>query len=153
MSLRTDPAPSRAHRPSATRRPRLRRTARIVVIAGCGTVAFWWMGPVDGSQQAAAGTCRVSGRAMSGATPLPGVSILVRTGDTVKRAASTDPDGTYHLGLAAGAYEVTAELMGFTRLARSISIGAAPCDQTIDFQLALAPRESTPAAATSSGSS
>ena len=90
---------------------------------------------------------------MSGATPLPGVSILVRTGDTVRTATSTDPDGTYHLGLAAGAYEVTAELMGFTRLARSISIGAAPCDQTIDFQLALAPRESTPAAATSSGSS
>jgi hypothetical protein len=90
---------------------------------------------------------------MSGATPLPGVSILVRTGDTVRTATSTDPDGTYHLGLAAGTYEVTAELMGFTRLARSISIGAAPCDQTIDFQLALAPRESTPAAATSSGSS
>ena len=83
---------------------------------------------------------------MSGATPLPGVSVLVRTGDTVKTATSTDPDGTYHLGLAAGSYEMTAELMGFTRLARSITIGAAPCDQTIDFQLALAPRVSMPAA-------
>src|SRR6476620_5122262 len=147
MSSRTDRASSRAHRHSATRPLRAWRTARIGVIAGCGALAVSWMGPVDAWQQAAAGTCRITGRAVSGATPLPGVSILARTGDTVKTATSTDPDGTYQFGLPAGAYEVTAELMGFTRLARSITLGAAPCDQTIDFQLTLAPRVSTTATA------
>src|SRR5258707_79437 len=65
MSSRTDPASSRAHHLSATRRPQAWRAARIGVIAGCGALAFSWMGPVDAWQQAAAGTCRISGRAVS----------------------------------------------------------------------------------------
>lgn len=111
-----------------------------VIVAG-GALAFGWMGPVGAAwQQALSGSCRVSGRAVSGATPLPGVAVLVRTGDAVKTATSTDPDGTYRLGLPAGTYEVSADLTGFTRVAQPITVGAAPCDQTIDFQLALAPR-------------
>jgi hypothetical protein len=107
------------------------------------------MGPVDAWQQAAAGTCRISGRVVSGAVPLPGVSVLVRMGDVVKTATSTDPDGTYHVVLPAGAYDLTAELTGFTHVARPITIGVAPCDQTVDFQLALAPRVPVAGAAAS----
>ena len=123
------------------------RVARVAIIAACGAVAFSWMGPVDAWQQSGAGACRVSGRAISGTTPLPGVAVLIRTGDVVKAATSTDPDGTYHVALPAGSYEVAAELTGFTSVARSLTITGTPCDQTIDFQLGLAPR--VPAAATS----
>ena len=118
----------------------IHRVARVAIIAACGAMAFSWMGPVDAWQQSGAGACRVSGRAVSGTTPLPGVSVLIRTGEVVKTATSTDPDGTYHVALPAGSYEVAADLTGFTPVARSITIMAAPCDQTIDFQLALAPR-------------
>ena len=58
----------------------------------------------------------------------------------MKTATSTAPDGSYHLEVPAGAYVLTVELTGFTRIARPVAIGAAPCDQTIDFQLALEPR-------------
>jgi hypothetical protein len=108
------------------------------MIAACGAMAFTWRGPVDAWQQA--GACRISGRAVSGTSPLPGVSVLIRTGDVVKSATSTDPDGTYHVALPAGSYEVAADLTGFTPIARSITITGTPCDQAIDFQLALAPR-------------
>ena len=125
------------------------RVVRAGVVALYGVVAFGWFGPVDAWQQASAATCRVSGRAIGGTVPLPGVSVLVKSGDAVRAATSTDPDGTYHLGLPAGTYELTAELTGFTSVARSVTVGAAPCDQTIDFPLALAPRvplTGTPAA-------
>ena len=95
---------------------------------------------MNGQQPTTTGVCRVSGRAVSGATPLPGVSVLVRSGDALKTATSTDPNGTYRLTLPAGTYEVAAELTGFARIARPVTIGAPPCDQTVDFQLALAPR-------------
>lgn len=118
-------------------------------------MAFIWMGPLDAWQQAGGGACRVSGRAVSGTTPLPGVSVLIRIGDVVKTATSTDPDGTYHVALPAGSYDIAAELTGFTPLTRSITTAGAPCNQTIDFQLALAPRvpaTATPAAAESARS-
>ncbi|HWK12340.1 MAG TPA: carboxypeptidase regulatory-like domain-containing protein, partial [Vicinamibacterales bacterium] len=70
------------------------------------------MGTVDAWQQAAAGSCRISGRVLSGSTPLPGVSIVAGAGDMVKAATSTDPDGTYRLPLNAGSYTLTAELTG-----------------------------------------
>ena len=114
--------------------------ARTGVIAACGAIAFGWMGPVDASHQSSAGQCRISGRAVSGAVALPGVSMVVRAGDVVKTATSTAPDGSYHLEVPAGAYVLMVELTGFTRIARPVAIGAAPCDQTIDFQLALEPR-------------
>jgi hypothetical protein len=116
------------------------RVARMTIIAACGALAFGRMGPVDAWQQPAAPMCRVSGRATSGNQPLPGVSVLVRTGDVVKSATSTDPDGTYHLSLPAGAFNLSAELTGFTGVNRPLTTGAPPCDQTVDFQLVLAPR-------------
>src|SRR4026209_974364 len=111
----------------------IQRVARVAIIAACGAMAVSWMRPVDAWQKAVAGACRGSGRALSGTTPLPGVSLLIRTGEVVKTATSTEPDGTYHVALPAGSYEVAADLTGFTPVARSITITAAPCDQTIDF--------------------
>ena len=118
--------------------------ARVAIIATCGALAFGFRGPLDAWQQAAGG-CRISGRATSGTQPLPGVSVLVRSAGTVKTATSTEPDGTYRISLAEGTYDVSAELTGFTSAARSITVNGSTCDQTIDFQLTLAPR--TPAAA------
>ena len=132
--------------------------ARVAIIAACGALAFGFKGPLDAWQQAA-GACRISGRAVSGTQPLPGVSVLVRSAGTVKSATSTDPDGTYRISLAEGTYDLTAELTGFTSASRSITVGGGTCDQTIDFQLTLAPRAplagagvpGSPAAAASSG--
>jgi hypothetical protein len=68
----------------------------------------------------------------------------VRAGTAVKAATSTDPDGAYRLNVPPGSYEVTAELMGFDPIARSLTLAQAPggagCAQTLDFPLALAPR-------------
>ncbi len=115
------------------------RVARVAIIAMCGALAFGWRGPVDAWQQAE-GTCRVSGHALSGAAPLPGVSVMVKSAGAVKAATSTDPDGTYRVALTFGTYDLSAELTGFTSVSRSITVAATPCDQTIDFQLTLAPR-------------
>ena len=53
------------------------------------------------SRATVAGACRISGRATSAATPLPGVTVTVQTDGAVKGATSTDPDGTYHVHPAA----------------------------------------------------
>src|SRR5262249_49002274 len=39
--------------------------------------------------------CRVTGKVVSGTTPLPGVSIVVHVGEAVKAATSTDADGKF----------------------------------------------------------
>src|SRR5262249_42662296 len=83
--------------------------------------------PADARQPAAPGVCGAAGKAASAAGPLPGVSIVVRSGETVKAVTSTDPDGTYRLNLPPGAYHLTAELTGFGRLERDLAIEAAPC--------------------------
>jgi hypothetical protein len=115
--------------------------ARVAAIAACGALSLGLMGPLDAQQPAPAGSCRIAGRAASAGTALPGVSVLVQSGGAVKAATSTDTDGTYRLTLPSGSYQLSAELTGFDRLVRELTIGAAaPCDQTIDFQLALAPR-------------
>src|SRR5689334_17940752 len=104
--------------PRAARRSQP-RIARVAFIAFCGAVAFGWKGPLDAWQQIT-GACRISGRAVSGTSPLPGVSVLVRSGGDVKAATSTDPDGTYRVSLGEGAYDLVAELTGFTSATRSI---------------------------------
>ena len=128
-------------RPARRGQPRL---ARVAFIAFCGAVAFGWKGPLDAWEQIT-GACRISGRAVSGTLPLPGVSILVRSGGDIKTATSTDPDGSYRLSLVEGVYQLAAELTGFTSVTRAITVGNGTCDQTVDFQLTLAPR--TPVAA------
>jgi hypothetical protein len=86
-------------------------------------------------------TCRVEGHVTSGRDPLPGVSIVVHTGDTLKAATSTDLDGRYTILFSPNAtYRVTAELTAFAPVDRTITLGPAPCDTTADFQLALRSR-------------
>src|SRR3954468_24544977 len=117
--------------------------ARIAIIAACGALAFGVRGPLDAWQQAG-GTCRIGGRAVSGTQPLPGVSVLVKSAGSVKAATSTDPDGTYRIMLPEGAYDLEAELTGFSSISQSVPVGGGACDQTIDLRLPIAPR--TPAA-------
>src|SRR5262245_64820180 len=77
------------------------RMARVAIIATCGALAFGWRGPVDAWQQGE-GSCRITGRALSGSAPLPGVSVLVKSGGAVKNATSKVPDVTYHGALPMG---------------------------------------------------
>ena len=105
-----------------------------------------------GQQQAAvppaqaALRCRLEGRVTSGIVPLPGVSIAVHVGDALKASTSTDVDGRYTVIVAPNAvYHVSADLTGFLGAERDVT-AAAPCDRTLDFELALQPRTSPPIA-------
>ena len=142
---------TRRPRPTASNRDRDSgaRVARVAIIAVCGALAFGWKGPLDAWQQAEGGSCRITGRALSGAAPLPGVSVLAKAAGAVKAATSTDPDGTYRIVLPFGTYDLAADLTGFTATSKSITVAGTPCDQTVDFQLTLAPR--APIAAASNG--
>ena len=121
-------------------------------------IAITLMNPLDAWQAAGTGTCRISGRATSGATPLPGVAITIKAGDAVRVATSTEPDGGFAINLAPGEYTLTAELTGFTRVQRPLVVTpdagspSAPatgdkCAQSVDLALALAPRQPSTAAA------
>ena len=79
--------------------------AAIVFVAGAGVRA----------QQAppAPAACTISGTISGLGGPLPGVSITVRSGDTVRTAASTGIDGTFKLSLPDASYQLSAELFGF----------------------------------------
>src|SRR5262245_40891124 len=82
--------------------------------------------------------CRLDGRVVSAGAPLPGVSLVVRVGDVVKAATSSDLDGRYVILFAPGAtYRMSVELTGFALVEREFTFGAPPCDQTVDFQLSL----------------
>jgi hypothetical protein len=108
-------------------------------------LALALMNPLDARQGSP--TCRISGRAMSGATPLPGVSITVKSADS-SRATSTDADGGYALNLAAGQHTLSAELTGFSRVERMVTVAdGAACAQTVNLSLTLAPRQPLPPAA------
>ena len=92
--------------------------------------------------------CRVTGRVVSGTLPLPGVSIVVRVGDAIKAATSTDGDGKFAIIFGPNAtYHVTAELMAFGKAERDLTLGALPCDSTLDLSLSLSPRNELPPAA------
>jgi hypothetical protein len=121
------------------------RLTRLTAIALCGALACAFATqPVQGRMQqpSPAGSCQVTGRAVAGTVPLPGVAVLVRVGGAVKAATSTDTDGTYRLLVTAGTYDVSAELTGFDPVAKPLTIAeaATPCTQAVDFQLSLAPR-------------
>ena len=80
--------------------------------------------------------CRVVGHVTFGRDPLPGASVIVRAGDTLKTATSTDVDGSFTIAFAPGAsYGLTVELTAFTTAERTIVLGAPPCDTTVDVQL------------------
>src|SRR5262245_16748021 len=99
------------------------------------------MAPLD-ARQAAAGACRISGKATSGSTPLPGVALTIKTADAVKGATSTELDGGYAINLPPGSYTLVAELTGFGKVERPVVVDDAKCAQTVDLSLTLAPRQS-----------
>jgi trimeric autotransporter adhesin len=97
--------------------------------------------PQTAGQPQANAACRVEGRITSGRDPLPGVSVVVRVGGSLKAATSTDLDGRYTILFAPGAtYHLAAELTAFAPVERDVALGAAPCDTRVDFVLALKPR-------------
>src|SRR5262249_31672938 len=93
--------------------------------------------------------CRVTGRALSGTTPPPRAAIVARVGEAVKAATSTDAEGKFTILFGPNAtYHVSAELMAFSRAEQDLTLGAVPCDTTLDLQLTLRPRtEAVPVAA------
>jgi trimeric autotransporter adhesin len=93
--------------------------------------------------------CRVTGTVKAGATPLPGAAVVVTVGDTIKAATSSGLDGKFTILFGPNAtYHVAVSLMSFTKVERDLTLGAVPCDTTLEFDLSLKPRgELAPAAA------
>src|SRR4051812_42313162 len=104
------------------------------------------MAPLDARQSPTGGTCRISGHATSGTTPLPGVALTIRAGETTRGATSTELDGAYALNLPPGQYTLSAELTGFSKVDRPLVVGDGACAQTVDLALSLAPRQPLAAA-------
>ena len=83
--------------------------------------------------------CRLSGRIVSGSTPLPGVAEVASRGDQVVAATSTDVDGAYDMTLPGGqTYRLSTDLMGFAAERRDLALDTATCDTSLDLELALA---------------
>src|SRR4051812_2977041 len=103
------------------------------------------MAPVEGQQAPAGPTCRITGKATSTSTPLPGVALTVKSGAAVKGATSTDVDGGFAFTLTPGEYTLSAELTGFGRIERPLVVaanaGPERCTQTVDLSLSLTPRQ------------
>ena len=89
-------------------------------------------------------SCRVEGHITSGRDALPGVSVVAHAdaaGDVLKAATSTDTDGKFSILFAPNAtYRLTADLTAFSSAERTLTLGAPPCDTSVDFQLSLRPR-------------
>src|SRR5262245_29527427 len=128
--------PARAYFESGPIVTKLIQCARLwyalALVASCVAAAS---AGVSAGQQAApapaqsGSSCRVTGRVTSGRDPLPGVSIVVHTGDTLKAATSTDLDGRYTILFSPNAtYRVTADLTAFAPVDRTITLAPAPCD-------------------------
>jgi len=99
------------------------------------------------AQTAPADRCRVDGRVTSGGVPLPGVSIGIRSGDDTRALTSSDVDGRYAIAFSPDqTYRLVLDFTGFTRVERAVTVGAPPCNESVDFQLALAPGNATPTA-------
>jgi hypothetical protein len=93
--------------------------------------------------------CVVTGKVISGATPLPGVTVSALAGEKLVAATSTAVDGSYKLAVPPGAeYRIAVEMTAFAPGQQTLTFSQAPCDQKADFSLVLASRASDPAAAT-----
>ncbi len=101
-------------------------------------------------QPPATPACAIAGAVRSGATPLPGVALTLRSGEAVVAATYTDIDGTYRIRVAAaGAYQLQAELAAFAPVTEAVTLDPASCQQRLDLTLTLASRVArTPAPAT-----
>ncbi len=135
-----------------------RANATVALCCAGATTAVAWasaQGQAPPPNVASAGRCRVDGRVTSGAAPLPGVALQVYSGSALRAATSTDLDGRYTILFAPNAgYMLAAELPAFTRVEREVTLGAPPCDLTVNLQLSLRPRtdQATPSSAAASGS-
>ena len=123
------------------------RTASIgVAFAAAGALALaQW--PVSAEQEtptaavtATARPCRIRGLITGDEMPLPGVSLTLHQGDHVVGASSTDVDGTYLIAVAPGTYSIAIELAAFATVQREVTLGAPPCEATLDAALALVSR-------------
>ena len=115
-------------------RPMLRSTLAFAVATSLGVALV-------AAQQPLEPACRISGVARGAGVALPGVSITVLAGDSVRTTSATQGDGAYRLAVPPGTYLLRAELTGFSRLERDLMITAPPaCDQTVDLALTLTPR-------------
>src|ERR1700681_4377862 len=94
--------------------------------------AFAWVAcviglvyPLGAAQQptpAAPVGCRVTGRVMAGTLPLPGATVVVHVGPTLKAATSADPDGKYTIIFGPKTtYHVTVDLMAFKSLEQDVT--------------------------------
>ena len=117
---------------------------------GAGCIAATVVSVVAGAQgstpstQTASAGCRVAGRVTSGGVPIPGATLVVRAGEAVQLATSTDLDGSYSIQFAPRVwYRLTIDATGFAGTARDLTLTEPPCDQTLDVQIALAPRHTT----------
>ena len=111
------------------------------VIKGAA-IAVVIAGTALGAQQAppAAATCTINGKITGLGGPLPGVSITVRRDATVQKATSTDVDGTFKLTLPDASYQLTAELTGFDKTQKDVTVSNEGCAQTVDLTMTLTPR-------------
>src|SRR5688572_7236626 len=128
--------------PHVARRTRQaeRRTSHVARCTWlCGFLALSLM-PGLAARQETAG-CKIAGRAASGGTPLPGVSVVVIAAEAVKAVTSSGLDGTFHLALPPGAYMLRAELTGFAPVEQALELGAAPCDRPLELLLTLMARQ------------
>jgi hypothetical protein len=126
------------------------KNALVIVFVASGLAASF-LRPVDAQQALPPGACRITGRATSGATPLPGVTVVIRSNDAVKAATSTDPDGTYRVTLSPGTYRVSAGLTGFGPVDKDVAISTGGCPAAVDLPMSLAPRQATRATTASAG--
>jgi hypothetical protein len=100
--------------------------------------------PVPAPQAPAPNTrCRVTGKVTSGTQALPGVALLIKSGDKLLAATSTDADGKFTILFSpSSTYHVTAELTAFGTTERDLTTGPLPCDSTLDLSLSLQPKSS-----------
>ena len=109
-----------------------RISAALAVIAGIGIFAET-AGLVAQQAPATAANCVVTGSITGLGGPLPGVSITVRRGETVQTATSTGVDGTFKLTLPDNSYQLTADLTGFDRVQKDVTVSKTDaCAQTVD---------------------
>jgi hypothetical protein len=79
---------------------------------------------------------------------LPGVAVLIKTGDKLKAATSTDLEGkVLMLFDPNSSYHLSAQLTAFATGEQDLTTGPAPCDSTVAFDLALRPKDEPLAAA------
>jgi trimeric autotransporter adhesin len=98
--------------------------------------------PMWAQQAAQPKGCVVNGKAMSGTIALPGVALVVRAGETIVAATSTESDGTYRLVVPpATGYKLTAELTGFGKAEQDLVLSepaeTTPCAAKADLELVL----------------